>query len=181
VDLTEKRLSSERKYTGIIVNVDVDQALSPSGRQVKREVVRHPGGVGIVPLDEEGKLVLVRQYRYAFQQVLLEIPAGKNEPGQDAVTGAARELKEEIGAQGTLVPLGSLLASPGIFTEELNLFLGLDLTFGETHPDPDEFLEIVHLSFEEAEEMILSGQIRDSKTVAGILKAKLYLERQGKL
>jgi ADP-ribose pyrophosphatase len=150
VDLTEKRLSSERKYTGIIVNVDVDQALSPSGRQVKREVVRHPGGVGIVPLDEEGKLVLVRQYRYAFQQVLLEIPAGKNEPGQDAVTGAARELKEEIGAQGTLVPLGTLLASPGIFTEELNLFLGLDLTFGETHPDPDEFLEIVHLSFEEA-------------------------------
>jgi ADP-ribose pyrophosphatase len=181
VDLTEKRLSSERKYTGIIVNVDVDQALSPSGRQVKREVVRHPGGVGIVPLDEEGKLVLVRQYRYAFQQVLLEIPAGKNEPGQDAVTGAARELKEEIGAQGTLVPLGSLLASPGIFTEELNLFLGLDLTFGETPPDPDEFLEIVHLSFEEAEEMILSGQIRDSKTVAGILKAKLYRERQGKL
>ncbi len=180
MDMTEKRLSSARKYTGIIVSVDVDQALSPSGRQVKREIVRHPGGVGIVPVDSEGKLILVRQYRYAFQTVLTEIPAGKNEPGEDYAYGAARELSEEIGATGTLIPLGTLLASPGIITEELHLYLAVDLTFGETHPDPDEFLEIVRVSFEEAEGMILSGELRDSKTVAGILKAKLYLERQGR-
>lgn len=175
MDMTEKRLSGQRKYTGIIVNVDVDEALSPSGRRVRREVVHHPGGVGIVPIDADGKIILVRQYRYAFQTVLTEIPAGKNEPGEDSAFGAARELREEIGATGTLIPLGSLLASPGIFTEELRLYLAVDLTFGEAHPDPDEFLEILRVSFAEAEEMILSGEIRDSKTVAGILKAKLYL------
>jgi ADP-ribose pyrophosphatase len=177
MDMTEKTLSSERKYSGIIVNVDVDTALSPSGNTVKREVVRHPGGVGIIPIDPEGKIILVRQYRYAFQTVLTEIPAGKNEPGEDYTFGAARELKEEIGAAGTLIPLGSLFASPGIFTEELHLFLAVDLTFGETDPDPDEFLEPIRVSFQEAEEMILSGEIKDAKTVAGILKAKLYLEQ----
>ena len=181
MDLTEKKLSSERVYNGIIVNVDVDEALSPSGNIVKREVVRHPGGVGIVALDDDGRIILVRQYRYAFQSVLTEIPAGKNEPGQTPEYGAARELREEIGAVGTLTPLGSFYASPGIFTEELRLFLATDLTFGETDPDPDEFLEIIRVTFEEAEQMILSGELRDSKTVAGILKAKLYLEHEKEL
>ncbi len=180
MDLTEKKLSTQRKYTGLIVNVDVDQALSPSGHQVKREIVRHPGGVGIVPIDSQGRILLVRQYRYAFQTVLTEIPAGKKEPGEDYAYGAARELSEEIGAEGTLIPLGTLLASPGILMEELHLYLAVDLTFGESHPDPDEFLEVVPVTFQEAEGMILSGELRDSKTVAGILKAKLYLERQGK-
>ncbi len=178
MDMTEKRLTSEQKYKGIIVNVNVDTARSPSGKVVKREVVQHPGGVVVLPLDEEGKIVMVRQYRYPMQSVVLELPAGKNEPGEDPLYGATRELSEEIGAEGTLVPLGTLLSSPGISSEVLHLFLGMDLTFGEPHPDPNEFLEIVHLSFAEAEALILSGEICDAKTVAGILKAKLYLSQQ---
>ena len=177
MDMTEKRLTGERKYSGIIVSVDVDTALSPSGRTVRREVVRHPGGVVVVPLDGEGKIILVRQFRYPFQEVLTELPAGKNEPGEDPAFGAARELSEEVGAEGTLIDLGTLVSSPGFCTEVLNLYLGVDLAFGDQHTDPDEFLELLHVSFDEAEEMILSGEIRDSKTVAGILKAKLYLEK----
>ena len=177
MDMTERPISAERKYDGIIVHVDVDQALSPSGRQVQREIVYHPGGVAVVPIDGDGKIILVRQFRYPFHEVMTEIPAGKNEPGEDYLYGASRELSEEIGAEGTLIPLGTLLASPGFCTEELHLYLGIDLTFGETHPDPDEFLEIIRVSFEEAEAMILSGELRDSKTVAGILKAKLWLEK----
>ncbi len=179
MDMTEKQLTSQQQYKGIIVSVDLDTALSPSGRVVKREVVNHPGGVVVVPLDEEGKIVMVRQYRYPFHRVVTELPAGKNEPGEDPALGAARELSEEIGAEGTLIPLGTLMASPGFCTEVLNLYLGVNLTFGKPHPDPNEFLEIVHISFEEAEEMILSGALSDAKTVAGILKARLYLQRQG--
>ncbi len=180
MDLTEKQLTNQQVYKGIIVSVDVDTALSPSGRVVKREVVRHPGGVVVVPLDEEGRIVLVRQYRYAFQQVMTELPAGKAEPGEDPAFGAARELSEEIGAEGTLIPLGDLKSSPGFCTETLYLYLGVDLTFGQPHTDPDEFLKIIHVTFQQAEEMILSGEISDSKTVAGILKAKLYLQQKNK-
>ena len=177
MDMTEKKRTSERKFTGRIVSVDEDTALSPSGRTVRREVVVHPGGVVVVPLDGEGKIILVRQFRYPFHEVMTELPAGKNEPGEDHAVGAARELSEEVGAEGTLIDLGTLVSSPGFCTEVLNLYLGVDLTFGEPHTDPDEFLELVRVTCDEAEEMILSGEIRDSKTVAGILKAKLYLEK----
>jgi ADP-ribose pyrophosphatase len=176
MDMTEKQLSSERKYTGIIVNVDVDQALSPSGRTVRREVVRHPGGLAIVPIDQDGNVILVRQYRYPFHTVMTEIPAGKKEPGEEPLEGAIRELSEEIGAEGTMIPLGTLVASPGIMTEQLHLYLATELTFGECHPDPDEFLEILRIPLEEAIAMIARGEIIDQKTVAGIFKAKLYLE-----
>ncbi len=178
MDMTEKQLTRSEKYNGIIVKVTVDTALSPSGREVRREVVHHPGGVVVLPLDEEGKIVLVRQYRYPFGRTVLELPAGKNEPGEDPLFGAARELSEEIGATGTLIELGTLLSSPGFCNETLHLYLGKYLHFGQPHPDPNEFLEIVHLSFEEAEDMILSGELCDSKTVAGILKAKLWLEKR---
>ncbi|MCD8145005.1 MAG: NUDIX hydrolase [Oscillospiraceae bacterium] len=177
MDMTEKQLSTEQKYKGVIVTVDLDTALSPSGRVVHREVVKHPGGVVVVPIDEEGKIILVRQFRYPFHTVLTELPAGKNEPGEEPAYGAARELSEEVGAEGTLIPLGTLISSPGFCTEVLNLYLGVDLTFGKQHTDPDEFLDLLHITFEEAEEMILSGELCDSKTVAGILKAKLYLEK----
>lgn len=177
MDMTEKQLTSECKYKGKIVTVELDTALSPSGRTVHREVVKHPGGVVVVPLDGEGKIILVRQFRYPFHDLMTELPAGKNEPGEDHLYGAARELSEEVGAEGTLIPLGTLVSSPGFCTEELHLYLGVNLTFGEQHTDPDEFLDLFHVSFQEAEEMILSGELRDSKTVAGILKAKLYLEK----
>lgn len=177
MDKTEKQLSSEVKYKGVIVTVDLDKALSPSGRTVRREVVHHPGGVVMVPIDGDGKIILVRQFRYPFHTELTELPAGKNEPGESPEYGAARELKEEVGATGTLIDLGTLISSPGFCTEQLHLFLAVNLTFGEQHTDPDEFLDLSHVSFEEAEEMILSGELTDSKTVAGILKAKLYLEK----
>ena len=123
-------------------------------------------------------VLLVKQYRYAFSRVLTEIPAGKREPGEDPFVTAQRELKEEIGAAAEAwTDLGALIASPGCYGETLYLFLACELTFGETHPDADEFLETVRVPFDEAVELCMSGELTDAKTVAAILKAKVLLGR----
>lgn len=110
--------------------------------------------------------------------MLTEIPAGKREPGEDPFVTAQRELKEEIGAAAEAwTDLGALIASPGCYGETLYLFLACELTFGETHPDADEFLETVRVPFDEAVELCMSGELTDAKTVAAILKAKVLLGR----
>ena len=177
MELKEEMVSQETVYQGIIVNVRRDKAKLPDGRLTNREVVEHPGGVGILALDGDDVL-LVKQYRYAFSRVLTEIPAGKREPGEDPFVTAQRELKEEIGATAEAwTDLGALIASPGCYGETLYLFLACELTFGETHPDADEFLETVRLPFDEAVELCMSGELTDAKTVAAILKAKVLLGR----
>lgn len=125
-------------------------------------------------LDDEDCAVLVEQYRYVFGRTLLEIPAGKREPGEDPLTTARRELREETGAEAThWQPLGAVLPSPGCYGEVLHLYLARDLTFGATHPDADEFLQVRRLPFDTLLARCLSGEIEDGKTVAAVLKAKL--------
>lgn len=139
MDMTEKTLESREVYRGRILHVREDRVRLPNGKEGVREVVEHPGGVGILALDGDDVL-LVKQYRYAFSRVLTEIPAGKREPGEDPFVTAQRELKEEIGATAEAwTDLGALIASPGCYGETLYLFLACELTFGETHPDADEF------------------------------------------
>lgn len=178
MDLTEKTVDSEIRYQGVIVTVRMDQAELPNGRIARREVVEHPGGVAILPLDEKHQVLTVRQYRYPFGQVLLEIPAGKMEPGEDPRQCALRELHEEVGAvPQELVDLGALYLSPGFCNEVLHLYLAQGLSVGESSPDEDEFLELERIPLEELVRQVMSGQIKDAKTVAAVLKTKILLER----
>ena len=177
LDLTEKLLESHPIYNGRIIHVRRDEVLLPDGGHGLREVVDHPGGVGILALDG-GDVLLVRQYRYAFSRVLTEIPAGKREPGEEPSVTARRELKEEIGAEAEKwTELGALIASPGCYGETLYLYLAQELTFGATHPDEDEFLDVLRMPFDQAVEQCMRGELTDAKTVAALLKAKILLKR----
>lgn len=177
MDMTEKTLASREVYRGRIIRVREDTVLLPNGKEGRREVVEHPGGVGILALDGDDVL-LVRQYRYAFSRVLTEIPAGKREPGEEPSVTARRELKEEIGAEAEKwTELGALIASPGCYGETLYLYLAQELTFGATHPDEDEFLDVLRMPFDQAVELCMRGELTDAKTVAALLKAKILLKR----
>lgn len=177
MDMTEKMLESREVYRGRILRVREDKVLLPNGKTGTREVVEHPGGVGILALDGD-EVLLVKQFRYAFSRVLTEIPAGKREKGEEPFVTAQRELKEEIGAEAAeWTELGALIASPGCYGETLYLYLAYGLTFGETHLDEDEFLEVVRVPFDEAAAMCMDGRLTDAKTVAAILKARFLLDR----
>ena len=176
MDLTEKMLERQDVFDGRIIKVHVDKVSLPNGETAFREVVDHPGGVGILALDEHNCVPMVTQYRYAFGRNVLEIPAGKREPGEDPFVTAMRELKEEVGATAEeWIPMGKLLASPGCYSETLYLYLARGLTFGETHPDEDEFLEAQRIPFDDLVHRCMDGEIEDAKTVAAVLKAKVLL------
>lgn len=173
MELTEKTLTSREVYRGRILRVREDTVRLPNGKTAEREVAEHPGGVGILALDG-GDVLLVRQYRYAFSRVLTEIPAGKQEPGEEPFVTAQRELREEIGATaGKWTELGALIASPGCYGEVLYLYMAQELTFGDTHPDEDEFLDVVRMPFDRAVELCMTGELTDAKTVVAVLKGKL--------
>ena len=176
MDLTEKCLDSREIYKGRILRLRVDTVALPNGKTSLREVVEHPGGVGILALDENGCVPMVTQYRYAFSRTLLEIPAGKREPGEEPFVTAQRELKEEVGATAAdWQSLDQIIASPGCYDEVLHLYLARDLSFGDTHPDEDEFLSVRRIPFQELVQRCLSGEIQDGKTVTAVLKVKLLL------
>ena len=169
--LSEEFISREEIFHGRIVDLRVDTVRLPNGHLTTREVIDHPGGVAIVAIDEDDNVLTVKQYRYAFGTVLEELPAGKLECGEDPAAAARRELSEETGAScEALTPLGEILASPGGFTEVLHLYMATGLTFGSQHPDEDEFIDFERVPFDTLLRRCLSGDIRDSKTVAGVLK-----------
>ena len=176
MNLTEQLISRREIYHGRIIAVQVDTVSLPNGNTSTREVVRHPGGVGILALDDEGCAVLVEQYRYVFDRTLLEIPAGKREPGEDPLTTARRELREETGAEAAhWQPLGAVLPSPGCYGEVLHLFLAKGLKFSQQQLDPDEFLNVERVPFDEMVHRCVNGEIDDAKTVAAVLRAKVLL------
>ena len=176
MDLWEKTMSSQTLFEGKIVTLKVDQAQLPNGALAGREVVEHPGGVCILPLFDDGTVSLVRQFRYPFQEVVAELPAGKLEKGEAHRPAALRELEEEVGVTcGKLTYLGCLYLSPGFSTEVLHMYLAQELTQGQSHPDDDEFLETERVPFATLAEQVLSGEIVDAKTVALVLKTKLLL------
>ena len=136
MELTEKMLSRKDVYDGLLVRVHVDEVELPNGRTARREVVDHVDGVAVLALDERNNVLTVTQYRYVFGRTLLEIPAGKLDPGEDPVTGALRELKEETGAVPDIfLPLGKILPAPGCYGEALHLFLARGLHMEEQQPD----------------------------------------------
>ena len=166
----EKTLESKRVYEGRIINLRLDSVSLENGNTAMREVVEHPGAVGIVALKENGDIVMVKQYRKAVEQVLLELPAGKLEQGENPLDCAARELTEETGyTAGDLRYLVSFYTSPGFSNEVMHMFLATDLKEGKNDPDDDEMVETVEISRDRAIDMILKGEIKDGKTIAGIL------------
>ena len=175
---TEKEISRETVFRGRIVNVRADVAEVFGGAQVSREVVEHPGGVCVVPVDRDGSFWCVRQFRYPFMAELLEFPAGKLEPGEDPLLCAVRELKEETGLTAEQISyLGPMYPSPGYLNEVLHIYLARDLTLGEAAPDENEFLTVERISDEEMRTMVMENEIRDAKTIVGFLKARQLLAR----
>ena len=175
--LTETFVSREDRYKGRFLDVHVDQITLPNGKPAVREVADHCPGVAILALDDRNNVLTVSQYRYVFSRVLMEIPAGKLEPGEDPAAGALRELKEETGAvPDVFVPLGRILPAPGCYGETLHLFLARGLHMEAQQLDPDEFLNVERIPFDEMVHRCLNGEIEDAKTVAAVLKAKLLLD-----
>lgn len=169
----ETMLESEIVYKGKILNLRRDTVRLENGNTALREVIEHSGGVAVVALDEADNLLMVRQFRYPTGQVLLEIPAGKLEIGEDPAECGKRELGEECGcAAGLFRPLAKLIPTCAYDTEVIHIFYAAELSAVEQHLDPDEFLTVEKIPFDEAVEMVLRGEIPDAKTQLGILKCK---------
>lgn len=176
----EKKIDGKTLYEGVIVNVRLDRAELVNGDVVRREVVEHPGGVTVIPVEEDGTVWCVRQFRYPFQREMLEVPAGKLEIGEKPLPAAVRELSEETGLEaGRMIYLGACCTSPGFSTEVLHIYLALELKHGDAHPDEDEFLNMEKHSLETLTEMVMSGEIDDAKTIIAVLKARRFLEAEG--
>lgn len=172
--LTETIISSEVIYDGRIVHLYKETVRLPNGENATREVIKHAGAVAIVPIDANGNVVMVRQYRLPTRRVLLEIPAGTLNPGEDPLACAVRELQEETGYKpGHLERLGGIYTAPGYTSEFIHLFLATDLLESRLSPDADEFLELERFPFSEALRLIDTGEIADGKTISGLLLAQV--------
>ena len=176
-NIEEKIISEERVFTGNLVKVNRLEVILPDGKSASREAVRHPGAAAIVPVDENGMVTLVRQYRAPIADVLLEIPAGKlDHKGEDRLEAAKRELQEETGLQAERwTHLVDLVTAPGFCDEMISIYLAQGLSEGEDHPDEDEFLNAVKIPFAELMEMAARGELTDSKTLAGVLLAARHI------
>ena len=176
MDYTEKFRKTLSRYEGIIANIRIDTVTMPDGSEAYREIVEHPGGVSVLPIDADGYAYCVRQYRYAFSSAMLEAPAGKLDKGESPEKCAARELSEETGITAKeLISLGEMYPSPGFCHEILYLYLARDLDFGAAHPDDGEFVGVERIHIDDLFAMVCGGEIKDAKTVISVLRAKLLL------
>ncbi len=177
--LTERLVSSEQIYDGRIVHLYIDTVQLPNGKVARREVVRHSGAVAIVPIDKNGNVILVRQYRHAAGRILLEVPAGTLHKDEDPDVCAVRELQEETGFKpGHLQKIGAMYTAPGYTSELIHLYLATDLSDSRLVMDEDEFIEVLHLPMQEVMNRIASGEIRDGKTLSAVLLARDILVKR---
>lgn len=177
----EQTIEKHMLYEGRILNLRNDDVVLPNGHKSAREVVEHPGGVCVAAVDDDGTVLLVRQYRYPFGEELLELPAGKLEYGEDPLECGKRELHEETGATATeYTSLGKFYPTCGYSNEIIYLYLAKGLTYGEQCPDEDEFIDVVRLPLKEAVSMVLSNALPDGKTQAALLKALLLEQQNGR-
>jgi ADP-ribose pyrophosphatase len=166
-------LSSKSVHDGRVVKLSLEEVRLPNGHTLTMELIRHPGAAAVVPVDQDGNVILVRQYRHATGGWLLEVPAGKlDHPGEPPEDCARREVEEETGYRaGRLVPLGWVWTTPGFTDEKIWLYLALDLTPTQSDLQADEVLTVEKLPFAEAAARALSGEIVDSKSVIALLRA----------
>ena len=163
-------MQSKNIYTGKIITLNIDTVTLPNGVTIDLEMVRHPGAAAIVPLKDDGTVVLIRQFRHAAGGFIYEVPAGKLHSGEDPMACAARELEEEIGYRaGTLELLSSIFTAPGFTDEVIHIYKATDMTTGQQQLDRDEVLEVIEMPLQEAIDKIRTGMIRDAKTMVGLL------------
>ncbi|MDR1927416.1 MAG: NUDIX hydrolase [Oscillospiraceae bacterium] len=174
--LHERTVKQNTVFEGRIITVRRDDALLPNGKPCTREVVEHPGGVTVAALTDQNELLFVRQYRYPYGEILLELPAGKLERGEDPLLCGKRELLEETGAiADRYESLGLFYPTPGYCAEIIHMYLATQLRFAAPSPDEDEFLELVRIPLAQAKQMVLDGSIRDGKTQAAVLKLSAHI------
>ena len=171
-ELTEKQLSRENILRGKVLHVVRDTVLLPNGEEATREICLHVGAVCIIPLLDDGRVIMERQFRYAHGRVFLEIPAGKlDSPTEDPLAAAKRELREETGAvAGKMTYLGALETSPALINERRHMYLAEDLSFVERELDEDEFLDVEYMKLGDLVNMVMRGEICDAKTQIAVLK-----------
>lgn len=176
--LHERVLGEETAYQGLVFDVERLRTRLPDGREALRDVVRHPGAVAVVALTGDGHICLVRQFRPALDRVTVEIPAGKLAPGEDPLDAARRELAEETGATAERMAYLTTLATCAGFGDELiHLYMATGLTFGDSDPDDDEFLNVDVVPLDELVDAVLDGRVEDAKTVVGALVCDAVLRR----
>lgn len=173
----ETTKSSELKYDGKLIKLTYDIA-DIDGKEAWREVVHHPGASAVVAVDEEGRIIMERQFRYALQDELLEIPAGKLDGGEDPLICAQRELEEETGYKaGKWTFLGTIATSPGFCNEVIHIYLAQELSKGKINWDDDEYVEVERMTCEEVLAAIKEAKIKDSKTLAALCMAMPYFHK----
>ncbi|WP_318617247.1 NUDIX hydrolase [Sporosarcina sp. YIM B06819] len=176
----EKTISGETLFEGKVITLRVEEVELPDGNRAKRELIKHPGAVAVIPITAEGKLVLVEQYRKALERSLIEIPAGKIDLGEEPEITAVRELEEETGyGAREFSYIQSFATSPGFADEIIHLYLARDL-YKIDNPaagDEDEFIELLEVTIEQAEDMVATGKIFDAKTAFAVLYAKNLLAK----
>ena len=171
---------SREIYKGKVVHLFLESAVLPNGKTIEIEIVRHPGAAAVVPLREDGRVTLIRQFRHAVEGYIYEIPAGKLSPGEAPEACAAREVEEEVGLRvGKLEKLTTIFTAPGFCDEQIHLYLGTALSVCDQRLDEEEVLEVVEMSFEEAMRKIEERDIRDAKSVVGLQLAYIHAKRRG--
>ena len=181
MELTEKTLNSKVMFEGRILKMMVDDVELPDGTTSFREIVGHPGGVCVAPIDDDNNLYFVKQYRYPYHEIVLELPAGKLEKGMSPLENGKRELKEEVGAEGySFISLGQVYPSPGYTQEIIHLYACKIKNIGNQQLDQGEFLNVEKIHIDKAVEMVLNNQLPDSKTQIAILKLSMLL-KSGKI
>ncbi len=179
MDLTEKTLETTTAYQGRLLRFRLDTVLLPDGNEASREVIEHPGGVGVVAVTDDQQVLLVRQFRYPYGAMLTEIPAGKKDPDEQPLETGKRELEEETGYQADHYTfLGTVYPTPGYCDEVIHLYMATGLHKTQAHPDQDEFLEVERRPLDLAVQQALAGEFPDAKTQIGLLKAFLLLNSQ---
>lgn len=168
--LEEKTVKRETVYNGCVIDLHVDEVTLPNGKVTTREIVKHPGAVAIIALTDDDRIVFVRQFRKALEKTIVEIPAGKLEPGEVPHETALRELKEETGYTAkTLQKVTAFYTSPGFADEFVHVFVATDLERGEQQADDDEFVDCLTKTLDEAQALEQSGDICDAKTAYALL------------
>ena len=176
--LEETKISSQEIFNGVAIHLFKDEILLPNGHTGIREIIRHPGAVCVLPLTDNGDVIFVNQFRYALNKVTLEVPAGKLEKGEDPKEAALRELSEETGLTAkNIVHIGDLYTTPALIDEVIHMYIATDLTQGEQHLDYDEFVNTLKIPLSKAVDMVMNGEIKDSKTQTVILKAEKYFNK----
>ena len=175
----ETQLDSEQVYDGVLLKAYRDRIRLPNGHESVREYLKHPGAVCLVPITDAGEVLMVRQYRYPFRKMILEVPAGKLDAGESPEVAARRELSEETGAEAAeLIDLGCFYPSVAYTDEIIYTYLARGLQFRSPHLDEDEFLDVERIPLKTLVQAVIAGEIADGKTQSAILKAAAWLARE---